>query len=79
MRREKRDFLDGFTPNARAVLNALLDKYTDHGLNQLDDLHVLELAPFSDRGTVVEIAGWFGGTDGLRTAVANLQTLLYAA
>jgi type I restriction enzyme R subunit len=38
VRKERKDFWDRYTPEARAVLNDLLDKYTDHGVTQLDDL-----------------------------------------
>lgn len=61
------------------MLNDLLDKYTEHGVTQLDDLHVLEIPPISERGTVVEIAQAFGGREGLLSAIAELQRLLYVA
>jgi type I restriction enzyme, R subunit len=56
LRREKKDFWDQYPPQARAVLDDLLEKYTDHGVTQLDDLHILEVPPVSDRGTPLEIA-----------------------
>jgi type I restriction enzyme R subunit len=73
----EKDFWDRYTPQARAVLNDLLDKYTDYGVTQLDDLQSLEVPPLSKRGTPLEIAGFFGGADHLRSAVAELQSLLY--
>jgi type I restriction enzyme R subunit len=79
IRKEKQDFWDNYTPEARAVLNDLLDKYTDHGVTQLDDLQVLEVPPISTRGTPLEIAGFFGGPAKLRQAVTDLQALLYSA
>lgn len=78
VRKEKKDFWDRYTPQARAVLNDLLDKYTDHGVTQLDDLQILEVPPLSDRGTPLEIAGFFGGAAQLRRAVTELQGALYA-
>ncbi|HWR21091.1 MAG TPA: type I restriction-modification enzyme R subunit C-terminal domain-containing protein [Verrucomicrobiae bacterium] len=77
VRRERKDFWDLYTPQARAVLNDLLDKYTDYGVTQLDDLQILEVPPLSERGTPMEIAGFFGGVDHLRSAVAELQSILY--
>jgi type I restriction enzyme R subunit len=77
VRRERKDFWDRYTPQSRAVLNDLLDKYTDYGVTQLDDLQILEVPPLSERGTPMEIAGFFGGADHLRSAVAELQSLLY--
>ncbi len=62
----------------RAVLADMLDKYTDHGVTQLDDLHILEVPPLSKRGTPLEIASLFGGPNELRRAVAKLQDMLYA-
>ena len=77
LRKEKQDFWDKYTPQARVVLNDLMDKYTDHGVAQLDDLQILEVPPISSRGTPLEIAGFFGGPAQLRQAVTELQTLLY--
>jgi type I restriction enzyme R subunit len=76
-RRERKDFWDRYTPDARAILNDLLDKYTDHGVTQLDDLQILEVPPLSERGTPLEIAGFFGGPTQLRQAVTELQEILY--
>jgi type I restriction enzyme R subunit len=76
-RRERKDFWDRYAPEARAILNDLLDKYTDHGVTQLDDLQILEVPPLSGRGTPLEIASFFGGADHLRSAVRELQAILY--
>jgi type I restriction enzyme R subunit len=78
VRKEKRDFWDRYTPEARGVLNDLLDKYTDHGVTQLDDLQILEVPPLSHRGTPIEIARLFGGPSQLRQAVTELQGLIYS-
>jgi type I restriction enzyme R subunit len=77
VRKERKDFWDRYTPEARAVLKDLLDKYTDHGVTQLDDLQILEVPPLSGRGTPVEIASLFGGPAQLRRAVTELQSILY--
>jgi type I restriction enzyme R subunit len=79
VRREHAEFLAEFAPEAREVLNGLLEKYSDHGIDQLDDLHILDVPPFPDFGTPVEIAERFGGPEKLREAVERLQGLLYAA
>jgi type I restriction enzyme R subunit len=78
LRRERKDFWDQYPPQARSILSDLLDKYTDHGVTQLDDLHILEIPPISERGTPLEIARLFGGPSELRRAVAKLQDMLYA-
>jgi len=79
LRREKTDFFDRYGPQARAVLDDLLDKYTAHGTAQFIMPDALKVPPLSDYGNVREIAGLFGGFDQLRAAVDQLQSLLYAA
>lgn len=79
LRADHGQFLDEFSPAAREVLDELLEKYADHGIDQLDDLHVLEVPPLSEFGTPVEIADRFGGAEKLRAAVGRLEELLYAA
>jgi len=79
VRQERRDFLEQYGSQARAVLDYLLDKYTDHGVAQLTDLRILELPDVPVRGTVIEIAELFGGVDRLKHAARQLQNLIYAA
>lgn len=79
LRREHAEFLDEFAPQAREILETLLEKYADQGLDQLGDLRVLEVPPFPEFGTPVEIAARFGGTKELHKAVEELQELLYVA
>jgi type I restriction enzyme, R subunit len=79
LRREKKDFFDQFGPEARAVLNDLLEKYAEHGDAQFVLPEVLKVPPISARGNVIEIAQMFGGPEKLRESVAQLQNLLYAA
>ena len=78
LRREHADFLEIFASEARAILEALLEKYAEHGVEQLGDLRVLEVPPLTDFGTPVEIAARFGGADGLHEAVEGLEARLYA-
>ncbi len=72
-------FLGSFSPEARAVLADLLDKYADHGISQLDDLRVLEVPPLDRHGSPTEIAAQFGGAHGFKDAVERLEELLYAS
>jgi hypothetical protein len=60
LRREDAAFLESFVPDARAILEELLEKYAEHGIGQLDDLRILEVPPLTEFGTPVEIAGRFG-------------------
>ncbi len=79
LRAERRDFFEQYGPEARQVLEELLDKYTEHGTAQFVIPDVLEVPPISAHGNVIEIASRFGGVEQLRQAVIQLQTLLYAA
>jgi len=79
LRREKKDFFDKYSPEARAILNELLEKYAEHGTAQFVIPDILKVPPISDHGNVMEIAGIFGGPENLKNAVNELQTLLYAA
>ncbi len=79
LRREKSDFFDKYGPSARQVLTDILDKYIEYGTAQFQIPEILKVPPLSERGTVPEIAEMFGGASQLRTAVHEMQTLLYAA
>jgi type I restriction enzyme R subunit len=79
LRSERKDFFEQYGPEARQILDELLDKYTEHGTAQFVIPDVLELPPINAHGNVIEIAGRFGGVDKLRHAVLEMQTLLYAA
>lgn len=78
VRSEHPEFLTAFQPQAREVLDLLLEKYAEFGISQLD-LRVLEVPPLKDLGTPVEIAARFGGGSELREAVDRLEALIYAA
>ena len=79
LRSERKDFFNRYGPEARAILDDLLEKYAEHGVAQFVLPDVLRVPPISARGNVMEIATLFGGADNLRNAVNQLQTLLYAA
>ena len=79
LHREEREFLDRYGADARQVLDALIEKYAEYGAAQFKLPDVLEVAPFSEWGNVIEIAARFGGGDQLRIAVAELQRRLYVA
>ena len=79
VKREENDFFARFGPEARAVLDALIEKYAEHGSAQFKLPDVLEVPPFNGWGNVVELASRFGGSHRLREAVNDLQRLIYAA
>ncbi len=74
---KKRDAFTKYGSQARAVLDALLAKYADEGVLNLDDANVLKIAPFSAMGSVVQLIGAFGGRQGFEKAVHELQSALY--
>jgi type I restriction enzyme R subunit len=78
LRREQKGFLDRYGPKAREVLNDILEKYIDYGVAQFQIPEILKVPPISERGTVMEIAAMFGGADSLRSAMSEMQALLYA-
>ena len=79
LQEEKNDFFDSYGPDAREVLNQLVEKYAEYGTAEFVLPAALQVPPISHRGNVIEIAKLFGGADKLREAVNQLQTLLYAA
>ncbi len=74
---KKRDVFNRYGDKARAVLDALLAKYADEGVLNLDDANVLRIAPFSTIGTPIELVRAFGGKPGFEQAVHALQSELY--
>jgi len=74
----RRDFWETFKPEARDILNKILDKYVDYGTAQFKIPDILKVPPISKYGNVLEIAEKFGGPDVLRNAIYHMQTLLYA-
>ncbi len=79
LRKNRKDFFQHYGPNARQVLEDLLEKYAQHGEAQFELPDTLMLPPISARGTLSEITGFFGGPENLRSAVNELQALLYAS
>ena len=75
----KRDVFTKYGEQARAVLSALLEKYADTSIDQIEDLAVLNVQPISDMGTPVEIVNLFGGKDEYIEAIRELETAIYSA
>jgi type I restriction enzyme R subunit len=74
---KKRDVFTKYGPQARAVLDALLAKYADEGVLNLDDANVLRIPPFSALGTPMQLIKAFGDMQGFEHAVHELQSALY--
>ncbi|WP_233996659.1 MULTISPECIES: EcoAI/FtnUII family type I restriction enzme subunit R [unclassified Erythrobacter] len=74
---KKRDIFGKYGEQARAVLDALLSKYADEGVLNLDDTNVLRIPPFNTLGTPMQLIKAFGGKAGFEDAVHALQNELY--
>lgn len=74
---KKRDIFSKYGEKARRVLNALLDKYADEGVMNLDDANVLRIAPIDKLGTPLELISEFGKKSDFERAVHDLQAELY--
>ena len=76
---KKRDYFTKYGELARRVLEALLDKYADAGVGQIEETQVLTVAPFTQFGTPLEIVRIFGGTAQYQEAIRDLKRSLYSA
>lgn len=79
LKRDRIDFFDRYGGDARTVLEALLEKYAEHGAAQFVLPGILKVPPLAGFGNPSEIARRFGGPDKLRDAVNEMSGLLYAA
>ena len=76
---KKRDFLSKYSGAAREVLEALLDKYMNTGIYEIEKTEVLKLDPFAKMGRPAKIASYFGGKDGYLKAVKELENEIYTS
>jgi len=75
----KRDYFSKYSEQAKAVLNAMLDKYADEGIENIESLEVLKVQPFTELGTPLEIVSLFGGKKQYLKALRELEKRLYEA
>ena len=73
----KRDVFTKYGPQAKAVLDALLMKYQDDGVLNLDDPRILQISPFDTMGTPLQLIKEFGTRSDFQHAVHELQNALY--
>jgi len=74
---KKRDFISKYNGLAREVLEALLEKYSNEGIYQIEDAQILKLDPFIRMGKPAAIVSLFGGKDGYMQAVKELENEIY--
>lgn len=76
---QKRDVFTQYGERARKVLEALLDKYADEGIENLEDIKILKVTPFDQFGTPTEIIQLFGGKQQYIQALIQLEHAIYQA
>jgi type I restriction enzyme, R subunit len=75
---KKRNYFTKYGEQARAVLNALLDKYADEDIRGIENFKVLNLKPFNELGTPMEIINnVFGGKANYEKALEELEQELF--
>ena len=74
---KKRDCFTKYEEKAQAVLNALLEKYADEGIKQIEETQILTIQPLCDLGTPIELINSFGGHEKYIEAVKELEKVLY--
>lgn len=76
---KKRNYFTQYGKQARKVLEALLDKYADEGVAQIEETQILTIAPFTQFGTPLEIIRTFGGLEQYQQAINELEQALYGS
>jgi type I restriction enzyme R subunit len=75
---KKRNYFAKYGAQAKQVLEALLDKYADTGVENIEDIKILTLDPFKTMGSAPELISAFGGKQGYLNALKELEQQLYA-
>ena len=74
---KKRNYFAKYEGKAREVLEALLDKYADYGILNLEDSNILDNTPFNKIGKPQKIVKLFGGLDQFEQALKELENEIY--
>tara|TARA_R100001377_G_scaffold72091_1_gene47827 strand:+ start:2411 stop:4789 length:2379 start_codon:yes stop_codon:yes gene_type:complete len=75
---KKRNYFAKYGEQARLVLESLLEKYADTGIENIEDIKILTLDPFKDMGTASELVSAFGGKPAYMAALHELEQNLYS-
>jgi type I restriction enzyme R subunit len=76
---KKRNYFAKYGEAARKILEALLDKYADEDVSQIEDINVLRVTPFDRMGSPMQLIEAFGGKSDYLKAVSELESQIYAA
>jgi type I restriction enzyme R subunit len=74
---KKRDYFTKYGEQAKKVLDALLDKYAEQGIENIENIQILTVPPISDIGSVTEIIKAFGSREVYDNAIKELENELY--
>ncbi|OGS21405.1 MAG: restriction endonuclease [Elusimicrobia bacterium RIFOXYA2_FULL_39_19] len=74
---KKRNYFTKYGEKARKVIEALLDKYSDDGIENIENLSVLRINPFKKLGTPSEILEIFGGKEAYLNVIKEMETAIY--
>jgi type I restriction enzyme R subunit len=74
---KKRNYFTKYGEQAQKVLEALLDKYADEGITNIENIEVLRVNPFDEIGSPLEIINQFGSKDNYLQAIKELEHELY--
>ncbi|MGV8995161.1 MAG: EcoAI/FtnUII family type I restriction enzme subunit R [Flavobacterium sp.] len=76
---KKRNYFTKYGEQAQKVINSLLDKYADEGVEPIEETKILTIQPFTDYGTPIEIIKIFGGKAQYEEAVKELEQAIYSS
>ena len=76
---KKRHYLYKYSDTAQQVIEALLDKYADDGIKEIEDTKILQLKEFAKIGSPMKIVKAFGGKEAYLKAVQELENEIYSA
>lgn len=75
---KKRNYFGKYSDKAQMIIDALLDKYADNGIENIEDMSVLRIDPLSQFGTPAEIVQIFGGRAKYLAAIQEIEKKIYA-
>ena len=75
---KKKNYFAKYGEKSREVIEALLEKYAEEGIENIENLEVLRVEPFDKMGTPTEIVQLFGGRDQYTHVVEELEREIYA-
>ncbi|MFO7557540.1 MAG: DEAD/DEAH box helicase family protein [Desulfobacterales bacterium] len=75
----KRDYFTKYGDQTRKVLVALLEKYADEGIENIEDMKILQVNPLDQFGSPLEIISLFGGKKQYLQAITELEQEIYKA